>query len=266
MTVVIDRRRHIDAEADRFAAALAASDPQARVPTCPGWTALDLLAHLTEVHQFWAAVIGDRLTGAAVGAYEENRASLPTDPALLQELRRRATADLLTALEARDPAEEAWSWFGPDQSVGFTWRMQTHEATMHRVDAELTAGEAISPIEEAVAVDGIDHMIDVMWAWAPADARCRATGTVALHATDTDRSWQLETFRWSGEAWGQTFVDQPGCRRTGGTPGAAADAVVSGRSEDLDLLVWTRADRGVARAGDPAVLAEFQAVLDAGVQ
>jgi uncharacterized protein (TIGR03083 family) len=259
---MIDRRRHIEAESDRFAAVLATTDAGARVPTCPEWNAAELLGHLTRVHEFWAAVIGDRLDEAQVGRFEESRGELPDDPEVVQELRRRATADMLSALSGRDPAEPAWSWFPADQTVGFTWRMQTHEATMHRVDAELTAGLPVSPIDPAVAADGVDHVVDVMWAWAPAGVERRITGTIELRATDTGQSWLVHTFRWSGEAWGQTFEDQVGgMRATAGEP----EATVSGTAEDLDLLVWTRADRGVVRSGDESALGELQAILDDGI-
>jgi uncharacterized protein (TIGR03083 family) len=260
---MIDRARHIEAESDRFAHVLTDTDPSARVPTCPDWSAVDLLKHLTGVHQFWAAVIGDRLTGPAVGELEESRPELPDEVSLLLTLRREATDDLLAALSARDPSEVAWSWFPPDQSVGFTWRMQTHEATMHRVDAELTAGLPIGAISADVAAEGVDHVVDVMWAWAPPDVESHVTGTVELVATDVARTWVVDTIRWSGQAWGQEFHDQPGCvRSAGGTP----EATVSGTAEDLDLLVWTRADRGIVRAGDERILAEFQAVLVQGIQ
>ena len=260
---MIDRRRHIQVESDRLGAVLATTDPATRVPTCPDWSAADLLKHLTRVHQFWAAVIGDRLTAEAVGEFEKSRPPLPDDVVQLQDLRRKATADLLTALTGRDPSEPAWSWFPPDQTVGFTWRMQTHEATMHRVDAELTAGLPISPIDTEVAADGIDHVVDVMWAWAPADAERRVTATIELKATDTDQSWLVRTIRWSGQAWGQTFDNQIGCERAdAGEP----DATVAGTAEDLDLLVWTRLDRAIARAGDQHALSEFQAMLDGGIQ
>jgi len=89
------------------------------------------------------------------------------------------------------------------------------------------------------------------------------TGTVELVATDVARTWVVDTIRWSGQAWGQEFHDQPGCVRSAvGTP----EATVSGTAEDLDLLVWTRADRGIVRAGDERILAEFQAVLVQGIQ
>lgn len=260
---MIDRSDHILTESDRFAAVLASTDPGSRVPTCPEWNAVDLLKHVTQVHQFWAAVIGDRLTATEVGEFEKSRPALPDDPVPLLELRREATADLLRALGDRDPSEEAWSWFPPDQTVGFTWRMQTHEATIHRVDAELTAGLPISPINSELAADGVDHALDVMWAWAPAEVERQVTGTIELRATDTQQSWLINMIRWSGQAWGQTFHDQIGCARVdAGTAGAS----ISGTAEDLDLLVWTRADRTVVRSGDEQALSEFQAMLDDGIQ
>ncbi len=260
---VIDRRHHIEIESDRFGVVLANTDPASRVPTCPDWTAVDLLKHLTQVHQFWATVIGDRLTATEVSEFDKTRSVLPDDPERLQDLRREATAELLRVLTDRDPSEQAWSWFPPDQTVGFTWRMQTHEATMHRVDAELAAGLPIGSINPKVAADGIDHVLNVMWAWAPADVERRATGTIELKSTDTNQSWRVKTFRWSGQAWGQTFNDQIGCERAdAGEPGATVVAT----AENLDLLVWTHADRTVVRSGDQHTLTEFQAMLDDGIQ
>ena len=113
------------------------------------------------------------------------------------------------------------------------------------------------------AEDGVDHVVDVMWAWAPRDAERRTTGVVELQATDSDRRWLVRTFRWSGTALGQTFTDQIGCERVdGGDPGAR----VSGTTEYLDLLVWTRAEHGIIRSGSDDVLRELQAMLDDGIQ
>lgn len=260
---VIDRERCIRTEADRFGAVVDGTDPAAPVPTCPGWTVRDLLEHLTKVHAFWAAVIGDRLSGSAVGEFERKRPALPEDLVQLQNLRGEATCELVNALNGRDPSEPAWSWFAPDQTVGFTWRMQTHETIMHRVDAELAAGLPISPIDPEVAADGISHVVNVMWAWTPADVVRTVTGTVEIRATDLDCSWLVNTIRWSGTAWGQTFTNQPGCERV---DVGAPEAIISATAEDLDLLVWTRADRNIARSGDKAVLSEFEAVLGAGIQ
>lgn len=263
---MIDRCQHIQAESDHFASVLAAIDPASNVPTCPDWNARDLLKHLTRVHQFWAAVIGDRLTETAVGEFEQSRPALPDDLAQLLDLRGDATAHLVAALTDRHPSEPAWSWFPADQTVGFTGRMQTHEATMHRVDAELTAGLTISPIDPEVAADGVDHALNVMWAWAPVDAERRVTGTVELRAPDGCRSWFMNTIRWSGQAWGQTFTDQIGCEVADTATPSPPGATITGTVEDLDLLVWTRADRHLVRTGDQHALSEFQAMLDDGIQ
>lgn len=52
-----------------------------------------------------------------------------------------------------------------DQSVGFTRRMQVHEAVMHRIDAELAAGLPVKSIDAGVAQAGIVHAVEVMFAW-----------------------------------------------------------------------------------------------------
>ena len=258
----MDRARHIQEESDRLGAVLAGCDPAAAVPSCPGWTALDLLSHVVTVQRFWAAVLGQRLDDEQVADYERSPPPLPRDRSALLVLRREATADLVTALVGRDPAEAAWSWFSADRTVDFSWRMQTHEALMHRVDAELAAGRAISPLSPELAADGIDHVVDVMWNWVPDSAERRTTGVVRLSATDSGRRWSLRTCRWSATAWGQTFTDHPGCHRT---DDVEPDAVVSGTAHDLDLLVWGRGDRRITRVGDAEVLGELQAVLDDGI-
>jgi len=259
---MIDRAATIRDESDRFAAALADVQPDAAVPTCPGWTARDLLQHLVQVHQFWAAVIGERLEGEAVGAFESSQPALPSETEQLLRLRAEATQALVAALSQRDAAETAWSWFESDQTVGFTWRMQTHEATMHRVDAELTAGLPISPIAADVAAEGVDHIVDVMWNWTPNDAERRVTATIKLVASDTGQEWLIDVHRWTGEAWGRRFTDQPGgMRSVGGHP----TATVTGTAAALDLLLWNRL-QGVEASGDEQALSELDALLAVGVQ
>jgi uncharacterized protein (TIGR03083 family) len=54
----MDRLSIIDTESRRLAEVLAVVDPDSRCTTCPDWTAADLLWHLTEVHFFWAGILG----------------------------------------------------------------------------------------------------------------------------------------------------------------------------------------------------------------
>lgn len=258
----------IDTEGARIGEVLSRIDLDSPVPTCPDWTARDLLKHVIEVHDFWAAVVGDQLMGEAVGAYEESRPPIEGDADDLPRQREEATGRLVAALRRRDASEPAWSWFGPDQTVGFSLRMQPQEATMHRVDAELTAGVEVSPIADEVASAGIDHVLDVMLNWVPESAQITPGGVVELRATDTGERWLLELFRWSGSAWGQDFENQIGGRRaTAAQADGTAEPVawVTGPVQELDLLVWSR-PASVERSGDEGVLADLQALGDFGIQ
>ena len=99
----------IAAESARFLEVLAAADPSARVPTCPDWTADDLLWHLTEVQAFWAAVCegpvpgeGPLLDDAGLDAVEAAKPSRPDDRDALLRLAEGTTERLLAALRAGD--------------------------------------------------------------------------------------------------------------------------------------------------------------------
>lgn len=260
----LDHRRDVIArESARLADVLAAADPAAPVPTCPGWSATDLLTHLVRVHDFWAHVVGDGLDDAGVAAFEADRPAPPTDRDALLAARADATARLLAALAERGPSDPAWSWFPLDRTVGFTWRMQTHEATMHRIDAELTAGLPVSPIDDVVAGEGIDHVLDVMWAWVPTVAPAGAP-VVELVATDDPRTWRVTPFTFTGEAFGHTVADHPVACRAADEASGPVVAQVTGPVAQLDRFCWNR--RGdVVTSGDAAALAALRAAAEAGI-
>ena len=148
----MDRITVIDTESRRFADVLASTDPAARCPTCPDWSAADLAWHLTEVHYFWAGILAQKvLTEAGLPAVEAAKPARPSVISDILTLRAEATAKLCSELTDRNDEEPCWSWWPSDQTVGFTRRMQTYEATMHRVDAELAAGVPVSAIAPEVA-------------------------------------------------------------------------------------------------------------------
>lgn len=188
----------LNAETDRFIAAVRQADGAAPVPSCPEWTADDLLWHLTEVHAYWAAILG---TGAVTDqdseAVEAAKPARPGDREATIALLVEETAALISQLAARADEEPAYSWFPPDQTVGFTRRMQVHEATMHRVDAELAAGLPSAPISPEVAADGIAHGVEVMWGWwgtNPGFEFRPTAGIVELRAAD-GASWLVQPGR-----------------------------------------------------------------------
>jgi uncharacterized protein (TIGR03083 family) len=210
------------------------------------------------VHHFWAGVLSqDARTEVDLGGIEQTIPDRPTTMTDLLAQRERATTALLDQLGRLDDAQPRWTWWPPDQTVGFTRKMQTYEATMHRVDAELTAGLPISLIGADVAAGAVDHAVDVMWGWMPDGARYEAGAVVEFVATDVDRRWLVEVGHWTGGG-----LNTPrALRATAGEP----TAVISAPALDLALWTWTRGGT-VQTSGRPESLAALEAVVRHGMQ
>lgn len=255
----------IRTEAQRLADVLAGVDPAMPVPTCPGWTASDLLWHLGEVHWFWANVLSrGAVTEADVEQIEQDKPVRPESMAELVAFRDRSTEALLAELATLDDADHRWTWVPAEQTVGFTRRMQVYEATMHRVDAELTAGVDVGPIHPEVAAGAVGHAVAYMWGWRPEWAAYTPAAVVELAASDTGDRWLAEVGRWTGTGpeSGRQF-DQPCCRRADeGEPAASATAP----AEQLALWAWRRGGADVRPSGHPDAVAALLAVVESGIQ
>ncbi|WP_340539995.1 maleylpyruvate isomerase N-terminal domain-containing protein [Nocardioides sp. GXZ039] len=249
---------HLRADSARLREALTTADPDAPVPACPGWTAADLLWHHAEVLWFWNEVISRRPGGPPEDGRRERAGSL----AGLVEQHAESAAALVATLEQADPAEPAWSW-APEQTVGFTFRRQAHEALIHRLDAEQTV-DVESVLDPVLAADGVAELLEVMYggeppAWARIEA---ADHHVRIDLTDTGTSlWaQPCTLLGTHPETGRVY-DGPHVLLVG-DPGGAPDAVITGRACDLDAWLWKRRDReGIALEGDPLALERFEAAV-----
>jgi uncharacterized protein (TIGR03083 family) len=251
---------HIREESARFRAALVSSDPAPRVPACPDWDAGDLLWHLgAGVQGFWADIVEQRPQGPAVGRTDPER------PASFEEVVARFDTDharLVAALEAADPADQAWTW-SDEQTVGFTFRRQAHEALIHRVDAEQTAGLPLSELDRALCVDGVDETLAVMF------GGCPPWGTFAplphylrVDLTDADASiWvQLGQFTGTEPDSGTTYDE--GDIQVVDDPGTEADATVAGTAATLDLWLWKRGDDSeITVTGDRGIYDRFRVIV-----
>lgn len=131
--------------------------------------------------------------------------------------------------------------------------MQTYEATLHRVDAELAAGLPIGAIGAEVAAGAVDHAVDVMWGWQPEGTTYQPRAVVEFAATDTGQRWLVEVGM-SGD-WPRAVRAQPG---------AAASGTVHGPVADLALWAWTRGG-SVDVTGEPASLSALDAVVSNGM-
>lgn len=252
-----DHLRHLRTESARFRAAIADCDPDARVPSCPDWSAADLLGHLAAVQHFWATIVEQRPVGPE-DLEEPERP--PTYDGLLAWFDEHS-ARLLAALAAADPAEPAWTW-ADDQTVGFIFRRQAHEALIHRLDAELASG-SVTPLDPALAADGVDEALDVMFGGKPPWGSFAASGDhVRVDLTDRGECvWvQLGRFTGTRPEGGEVDVDDI---VVVADPGRDADAVVSGTAGAVDAWLWRRVDEAeVTAAGSREVYERFHRCVD----
>jgi hypothetical protein len=176
----------------------------------------------------------------------------------------KTSTTLLSDALARTPDDVAvWTWFDADQSVGFVRRRQAHEALIHRLDAELTAGD-VTDVDPALAADGVLEAIEWMFGGVPAWATRAGDGPLGrLATTDTGTSWFVRVGRWSGTSpnTGRTYTDEPTLLLAdGGEP----TFEITGSSRDLDAWMWNRPLVGeLHRFGDIAAL---ETVIRQGVQ
>jgi len=261
----MDHLRIIQDETARFVDALRDVDPAAPVPTCPPWTASELLWHLTEVHAFWARILASgALTDEDAEQVVEGKPARPDDHAAVITLLETETAAMVTELAGREDAQRAWSWFATDQTVGFTRRMQVHEATMHRVDAEATAGVESAPISAEVAADGISHAIEVMLAWwgtRPGFAFHPNVGAVELHLDDA-QSRLVVGGRWRGTGQSGEVHDEPGIAFV--AEGESV-ATISGSAEETYRWLWGRGPEPTT-SGDRSALDAVRTAQAHGMQ
>ncbi|GEK20062.1 maleylpyruvate isomerase N-terminal domain-containing protein [Cellulomonas xylanilytica] len=250
-------------ESARVADALAQTPLTAQVPSCTDWDAADLAYHLGEVQDFWSQIVGNAPAGPDDADDTERR----PDDELVPFLRGRTQA-LLAALAAHDPADPCWSWSSTGGTVGWVLRRQAHEALVHRVDAEQTAGLPVGDPGAVLAADGVDEMLGVMVSGLPAWATFTPDGQrVRLSATDARREWVVAFGRFHGTSptTGKEYDEECG-ELVGGAPWEGDDedvtATVSGAAWDLDLWLWGRGNAdGLALVGDRAAIDRLRAVI-----
>jgi uncharacterized protein (TIGR03083 family) len=255
----LDYLAFLRADSARFADVLADVDPGAGVPPCPEWKAADLLWHLGEVQHFWGTIVHDRLTDT--DAYEQP--VRPDEHQALVDFFAASSALLIDALAGTGDDVAVWTWLDADHSVGFVRRRQAHEALIHRLDAELTAGD-VTELDAALATDGVLEAIEWFFGGAPAWATTTADGPIGrLATTDTGASWLVQTGRWSGTSPNtqRTYEDEPLLLLV---DAGAPSFEVSGAAGDLDAWMWNRPTQSeISRAGDTSA---FEAVIRQGVQ
>ena len=251
-------------EAARFAGALRSVDPGARVPTCPDWAADDLLWHLAEVFSFWGTVVRERLDDPDGAELPDS--ARPDDHAGLLALFDTANQALTAALDDTPDDVSVWTW-SRDNSVGFVRRRMAHEALIHRLDAEVTAGSATgTDIDADFAADGVAEALEHFYGGYPPWAQWDPHGPVGrLQADDTGDEWTFRLGGFSGVSpnTGKSYEDEPSLELVGsGRP----SFTLTGTARDLDAWIWNRPTLvEPTAAGDKADFQQFGALIKNGV-
>lgn len=243
----MDRARYLDlleTDGRRLLEAARAADLAAPVPSCAGWTVRDAVEHTAEVYEHKMACIA--AGGQKVQSWPPD---WPADRDPLQWFEDAHTR-LLEVLRTTDPAAPSHTWWPDDQTAGFWVRRMAQETAVHRVDVEGAVGQP-TPVDDDLAVDGIDEVLELMLAgdWS-IDPQPGSTGSVVV--TTPGRSWLVTM---TPEA---VSLDDP----AGG-----GDARVDGAPSDLLLWLWGRApDTAVAATGDAQAVRRLRARLALATQ
>jgi uncharacterized protein (TIGR03083 family) len=263
MLANIDYLAHLRAESARFAEVLRDARPDAHVPSCPEWNADDLLWHLGEVQWFWGTIVREAVRDPE-SLEEPHR---PTDRAGLLDFFDSSSTALQKTLAETDPAETRWTW-SKEQTAGFTRRRQTHEALIHRVDAELTADAERTAMDSELCGDGVDEALRIMFAAVPewGQIEPEPASTLRIEASDTGQSWMVTLGRFTGTDPAGTAHDDPDIVIADTDSGEEVAATVTGGAADLDCWLWGRPTTGsLERFGDEHVHARFQKIVDQGL-
>jgi uncharacterized protein (TIGR03083 family) len=210
------------------------------VPTCPGWTLLQLLRHVGRGDRWAAQIITDR-ADTSLDPRLVRDGKPPADALGAIQWLSRGPQILLAAVEAAGPGTEVSTFSGPKAAAWWT-RRRLHEATVHRADAAIALG-APYELPAELAADGISEWLDRL---ADEQALGREPAlpvgaSLALRATDqalTESTWTV-----LGSPKGVHWHDRP----------ANADLTVRGPATDLLLALLRRrpaADAGISMQGN----------------
>jgi uncharacterized protein (TIGR03083 family) len=236
----VDARRHVQilAQQARLLSSAARNDLDAAVPACPGWAVRETVRHTGSAFRRAAATIE---LGHEPDAWERR----PAGGRDLLEWYDDGTRQLLRVLTSRTPGTPTWTWYEPWRQVAFWCRRMAHEATVHRVDVQSAVG-AVSPVDDALALDGVDEILECFLRFRGTQHGVRGNGETVLVEADE-------------QTWGVAFF--PGGVDV--TPGLVEpDVMIRGIASEVYLWLWgRRPDSAVVIEGAETVAERLRAAL-----
>jgi uncharacterized protein (TIGR03083 family) len=159
-------------------------------------------------------------------------------PATVIEWYEQSATELAAVFEAVEPDEPTWTWWPPDQTVGFWMRRMAHETAVHRWDAQLAHNlnriirrpddpVHAEPIARELAQDGIDEALTVYQPqWCRPQSQVPGRGEAfRFQQADGPAAWVV---RFEG----QGMEASPEL--------SAADVTIRGDASALLLFLWHR--------------------------
>lgn len=192
------------------------------VPSCPGWTVADLVEHTGNVHRWVTAqVAGEPDAPRMRRDWVQVQPDDGDWPAWLE-----AGVERLADLLAAEDLERTMDTWAGEQPIAFWCRRMAQETSVHRWDGEAALGPP-EPIDEAVAVDGIDELFEVFLPRRLHRAGLPLEGshTLALLPDGAGTGWHVT-------------IEPIGVSVTEGL--GEADAEVRGTASSILLWLWNR--------------------------
>lgn len=213
--------------------AVAGADLEALVPTCPGWTVLDLVVHTGIVHRHKTDLVRAGLTQG-----QPDPQGGPNGDVV--EWFNAGVDDMLAVFREADLSAPTWTWCPHQHNAEWWVRRMAHETLIHGADAVIAVG-GTPDVDQQLAADGIEEILVEMTVGAPHwDDLAEGDRTVVL--VTSDRSWALRTATWSGKSpnTGNLYEDEPAIAIIDRAENP--DATISGTAAELDLWLWGRGE------------------------
>lgn len=240
----MDRTAHLAALRTEAATLLDAAERagwEGGVPSCPDWSVRDLVVHLGGVHRWAAAIVGEGRTERPSAEERAAFGAAPGDDGI-GDWFRHGVDGVATAIDDADPLARCFTLFPAGSGRDFWARRMAHETFVHRVDAQLAAGDPVASAPPELVLDGIAELVEEF-------LPVRAPGLV----TDPPRVVEVEITGASAGRWSVTVGPEGPTATAGAAHGA--DVRLVGPAAALHLVLWNRIGHGSVRVeGDRRVL------------